>query len=88
MNQFKVRAQENRLFPDLFFRTLEIGQRTQTLDQSLDELARYYNRRISKNIEILRNILETASIVIVGVIVGVIVISLYLPIFSLAGVVR
>jgi type IV pilus assembly protein PilC len=87
MNQFKVRAQENRLFPNLFFRTLEIGQRTQTLDQSLDELARYYNRRISKNIEILRNILETASIVIVGVIVGVIVISLYLPIFSLAGAV-
>jgi type IV pilus assembly protein PilC len=84
---FKEQAQMNKLFPGIFFRTLAIGQRTKALDRSLAELARYFERRITRRIEIIHNVLEVGSIVFVGIIVGMIVISLYLPIFILAGAV-
>lgn len=83
--QFKEQAQTHRLLPSIFFRTLAVGQRTLSLDQSLAELARYYHRRIAKQIEIYHNILELAAIIFVGLLVGIIVISLYLPLFQLAG---
>jgi type IV pilus assembly protein PilC len=87
LQDFKTQAQMHGLFPDIFFRTLAIGQRAKALDRSMAELARYFERRIARRMEIVRNLLEVGSIVVVGIMVGMIVISLYLPIFKLAGAV-
>lgn len=84
---FKEQARMHGLFPGIFFRTLAVGQRADALDRSLAELARYFERRIARRMEIVHNLLEVISIVFVGIMVGMIVISLYLPIFKLAGAV-
>ena len=85
MDQFKEQARKNKILPSLFCSVLAIGNRTQSLDKLLAELARFYENRMTKRIEIVTNFLEAFTIILIGIIVGFMVIALYLPIFSMAG---
>jgi type IV pilus assembly protein PilC len=85
MDQFKEQARKNKFLPNLFCSTLAIGIRTQSLEKLLAEMARFYEIRITKRIEIVTNFLEAFTIILIGIIVGFMVIALYLPIFSMAG---
>jgi type IV pilus assembly protein PilC len=85
MDQFRDQARKNKILPGLFCSVLAIGNRTQSLDKLLAELARFFENRIIKRIEIVTNFLEAFTIILIGIIVGGMVIALYLPIFSMAG---
>jgi len=60
-----------------------VGEATGTLDEMLAKLADFYDEEVDAAVKSLLSILEPVLLIGVGGLVGSIVISMYLPIFSL-----
>lgn len=75
--------QESNSFPPLAVQVLKIGEETGKLEDTLLRLADKYDREISTSIKRLLALLEPSIILVMAVIVGFIVISLLLAIFSI-----
>jgi type IV pilus assembly protein PilC len=59
-----------------------VGEETGALDAMLAKIADFYEDEVEAAVKALTSILEPAMILLVGGIVGVIVISMYLPLFD------
>jgi type IV pilus assembly protein PilC len=75
-------AQSN-VFPKLVISMIKIGEETGQLSFMLEKLAIFYKREVESTVSSLTKAMEPAVIFVVAGIVGTIVISLYLPMFSL-----
>ncbi len=73
---------QSRAFPPMVSHMVGVGEETGALDAMLSKLAEFYEEEVSAAIKALTSILEPAMIIMVGGIVGVIVISMYLPLFN------
>jgi len=73
--------------PDLLNRMVDVGERTGNLSEMLDHVADYYEEEFYNKVEVLASLIEPILIVCLGIIIGVIVVSLYLPIFGMAKLV-
>ncbi len=71
------------LFPPLIHQMTTIGEESGSLEQMMDKAANYYESEVDAAVEILTTLMEPFIIVIIGIIVGTLVISMYLPIFHL-----
>jgi type IV pilus assembly protein PilC len=70
-------------FPTMMLQMINVGEATGTLDEMLSKLANFYDEEVDTTVSALLSILEPILLVFVGGIVGGLVISMYLPIFSL-----
>ena len=73
----------NNVFPKLVISMIRIGEETGQLSFMLEKLAVFYKREVEATVSALTKAMEPAVIFVVAAIVGTIVISLYLPMFSL-----
>ena len=73
----------NGVFPKLVISMIKIGEETGQLSFMLENLATFYKREVESTVSALTKAMEPAVIFVVAGIVGTIVISLYLPMFSL-----
>ena len=73
----------NNVFPKLVISMIKIGEETGQLSFMLEKLAVFYKREVESTVSALTKAMEPAVIFVVAGIVGTIVISLYLPMFSL-----
>jgi type IV pilus assembly protein PilC len=73
---------QSRAFPPMVSHMVGVGEETGALDHMLAKLAEFYEDEVDASIKALTSILEPAMIILVGGIVGVIVISMYLPLFN------
>jgi type IV pilus assembly protein PilC len=71
-----------RVFPAMVSHMIGVGEETGALDSMLTKIAEFYEDEVSAAIKALTSILEPAMIILVGGIVGVIVISMYMPLFT------
>src|SRR5579884_2128579 len=71
-----------KVFPPMVSHMVGVGEETGALDTMLAKLADFYEDEVAAAIKALTSILEPAMIILVGGIVGVIVISMYLPLFN------
>ena len=71
------------VFPKLVISMIKIGEETGQLSFMLEKLAVFYKREVEATVSALTKAMEPAVIFVVAGIVGTIVISLYLPMFSL-----
>ena len=60
-----------------------IGEESGSLEHMMDKAADYYEAEVDAAVEILTTLMEPIIIVVIGIIVGTLVISMYLPIFHL-----
>jgi len=65
-----------------------VGEETGQLEQMLTKIADFYETEVDAKVKALTSLLEPLMIVFVGGMVGVIVIAMYLPIFSLYDKIR
>jgi type IV pilus assembly protein PilC len=72
----------SRVFPPMVSQMVAVGEETGALDSMLSKVADFYEDEVDAAIKALTSILEPAMIILVGSIVGVIVISMYLPLFD------
>jgi type IV pilus assembly protein PilC len=70
------------VFPVMVTHMVGVGEETGALDQMLTKVADFYEDQVDAAVKSLTSILEPVMIVLVGGIVGFIVISMYLPLFS------
>jgi type IV pilus assembly protein PilC len=76
---------ETNVFPGMVTQMIGVGEQTGAMDAMLQKIADFYEEEVDAAVKDLLAALEPAMIVILGVVVGGIVISMYLPLFSLIG---
>lgn len=79
---------EDPIFPPLLAHMVRVGEETGELEQMLDKVADFYEDEVDTSINSLTSIIEPLMMVGVGVIVGIIVIAMYLPMFKLLQLVQ
>lgn len=70
--------------PELLNRMVAVGERSGNLPEMLDHVADFYEEEFNNKIETIASLIEPMLIVFLGVVIGGIVVSLYLPIFGMA----
>lgn len=78
---------ETGVFPPMVIHMISIGEATGALDAMLSKIADFYDDEVDVAVDALTAMLEPLMIVFLGVVVGGLVISMYLPIFSIADTV-
>ena len=72
-------------FPFMLVQMVGVGEATGTLDEMLGKLADFYDEEVEASVSAMLSVLEPILLIFVGGIVGVIIVSMYLPIFTLLG---
>ncbi len=83
-----IPLQFSGVFPPMVVQMAKVGEETGALEQMLQKVADFYDVEVETMVASLTSLLEPLLIIFMGVIVGAMVISLYLPIFQLATGVR
>ena len=76
---------EVKVFPGMVVQMVSVGEQTGALDQMLGKIADFYEDETDVAVASLTSMLEPLMMVVIGAIVGVVLVAMYLPIFSLAG---
>jgi type IV pilus assembly protein PilC len=75
--------EKTRVFPAMVTQMINVGETTGALDAMLSKIADFYEEEVDTAVAGLMTLLEPVMIAILGIIVGGIVISMYMPIFKL-----
>jgi type IV pilus assembly protein PilC len=76
------------VFPPMVSHMVAVGEESGQLEGMLEKIADFYDAEVDAKIKALTSLIEPIMIVVVGCVVGFIVISMYLPIFSLYDKIR
>ena len=79
-----IPLQASGMFPPMVVQMVKVGEETGSLEIMLTKVADFYDTEIENTVASLTSILEPILIVGMGVVIGAMLISLYLPIFNLA----
>ena len=75
----------SKVFPPMVTRMIAIGERTGALEQLLEKIAEFYDAQVKAAIKSLTSLIEPLLISFMGVIVGGVVLSVFLPILDVVG---
>ncbi|MEA3328215.1 MAG: type II secretion system F family protein [Candidatus Omnitrophota bacterium] len=76
--------EKSGMFPSLLVQMVSVGEETGELGAMLDKVATYYEERVDTFVSRFVSVFEPALLIVMGVIIGGLVISMYLPLFSIA----
>lgn len=76
-----------KIMPPLALRMLGVGETTGSLEEMLAEISEYFEEEIDRNIQVLTTAIEPAIMIVMGLIIGAIIITMYLPIFKIGATV-
>jgi type IV pilus assembly protein PilC len=79
---------ETNVFPPMVVQMVGVGEQTGALDAMLNKIADFYEEEVDVAVSALTSLIEPALMVGIGSTVGVVLIAMYLPIFSLAGKIK
>ena len=81
-------VQGNEIFPPMVGHMISVGEETGQLENMLAKIADFYEAEVDAKVKALTSLIEPLMIVFVGGGVGFIVISMYLPIFTMYDAIR
>jgi type IV pilus assembly protein PilC len=73
-------------FPNMVVKMIQVGEESGSLPRVLEKTSEHYERKVDTTVSTLTSLLEPIMIVSVGAVVSIVVIALYLPIFSMSDV--
>jgi len=76
---------DSAVFPGMVTQMISVGEQTGAMDAMLQKIADFYEDEVDAAVKDLLTALEPIMIVFLGIVVGGVVISMYLPLFSLIG---
>ena len=76
------------VFPPMVTHMISIGEETGSLDSMLNKVADFYEDEVDAAVKALTSIIEPIMMIFVGGMVGLIVISMYLPMFNMMNLVK
>lgn len=74
--------EESGLFPPMVINMIAIGEEAGTLPELLDKVAEFYEEDVATMTKNLGSVIEPIMLILIGIIVGGMLLSLYLPIFT------
>jgi type IV pilus assembly protein PilC len=74
--------------PDVALKMIEVGESTGSLQDMLSSLAVFYDEEVETSVGRFVTIIEPALLVLMGVVIAVLVLALYMPLFELSNVVN
>jgi type IV pilus assembly protein PilC len=72
-------------FPNMVIKMIQVGEESGSLATVLEKTSEHYERKVDSTVNTMTSLLEPIMIVSVGAVVSVVVIALYLPIFSMSA---
>ncbi len=78
---------ESSVFPPMVCQMIGVGETTGALDTMLQKIADFYEDEVDNSVANLTSLMEPIVILFLGVVIGGLVISMYLPIFKLGSVI-
>ncbi len=78
---------ESGVFPSMVCQMISVGESTGALDAMLEKIADFYEEEVDSAVENLTSAIEPLMMVLMGGIIGGLVVSMYLPVFKMAGAV-
>ena len=84
---FAMALLEDGSFPDVAVKMVEVGEQTGALQEMLNSLADFYDEDIDTEMSRFITLVEPVLLVIMGVVIAVVVLALYMPLFELSSVV-
>jgi type IV pilus assembly protein PilC len=78
----------SKMFPPLATDMIEVGESTGALPQMLNSVAEFFEEDVNTKMTATLSLIEPAIMIVMGIFVAFVLISLYLPIFSLADTIR
>jgi type IV pilus assembly protein PilC len=79
---------EDPVFPPLVSQMVKVGEETGELEKMLDKIADFYEDEVDASIQALTSIVEPLMMIGVGLVVGIIIIAMYMPMFKLLQLVE
>jgi type IV pilus assembly protein PilC len=79
---------ETGVFPPMVVQMVGVGEQTGALDTMLNKIADFYEDEVDVAVSAMTSLIEPVMMVGVGGTVGVVLIAMYLPIFSIAGKIK
>jgi len=81
-----VSLDKTGVFPELSIEMIEVGESTGALPQMLNSVAEFFEEDVQTSLAAIMSLIEPVILIGMGVVVVIVLIALYLPIFSLNGV--
>lgn len=75
----------HNIMPSFMVRVLEAGERSGTLEKSMEDLSEQFDERVTNRLKSLTTLLEPVLLLIVGLLVGAIMLAIIAPIYNLIG---
>lgn len=75
------------LMPPLALRMLSVGESTGSLEEMLESISDYFEEELDQRLHLLSTAIEPAIMIVMGVVIGTIIVTMYLPVFKIAGTV-
>lgn len=76
---------EQNVFPSLVVQMIAAGEKTATIDSTMADLATFYEGEVEEEVKGLTQIIEPVMMLLVGIAVGVMILSIIAPIYSVVG---
>lgn len=77
-----------RVVPDVALKMIEVGESTGSLQDMLSSLADFYDEEVETSVSRFVTFIEPALLVLMGLVIAVLVLALYMPLFQLSNVVN
>ncbi|HEX9020144.1 MAG TPA: type II secretion system F family protein [Nitrospirota bacterium] len=77
--------ERTKLAPDMTVRMIEVGESSGDLPQMLEDVAEFYDQEVENSLTVLTTMIEPVLMVCMGLVMAVIVVALYLPIFEMGA---
>ncbi len=84
---FAAGLRERNIFPDVAVKMVEVGEQTGALQEMLNSLAEFYDEEIETEVGRFITLVEPVLLVFMGIVIAVVVLALYMPLFELSSVV-
>ena len=78
-------VERTKLAADMTVRMIEVGESSGDLPQMLEDIAEFYDQEVENRLGMLTTMIEPVLMVSMGMIIAVIVVALYLPIFEMGS---
>lgn len=79
---------KHEVFPPMVTQMISVGEETGAIDTMLSKVADFYDQEVDDTVSALTSLIEPLLIIVMGVAVGGILISLYLPMFNIANLIQ
>ena len=78
---------QSAIFPPMVTHMIRVGESTGALDTMLEQIADLYEQEMDRTVTMLTSLLEPAVILLIGLGIGVMVVAMYLPLFSMGSLI-